>query len=92
MLRGSMAAPTTAPRAHLLADPRLPALLEKALAKHGMEDYFDHAVLQLVTGETDQRSLICCNTGCHPCAKDYLGAAEFVLAGLAPKKKRFLFF
>ncbi|MHC5211616.1 MAG: hypothetical protein ACYTG2_12925 [Planctomycetota bacterium] len=88
-----MAAPTTAPRAHLLEDPRLPALLKKALAKHGMEDYFEHAVLQLVTGETDPRGVICCNTGCHPCAKDYLGAAEYVLTGLRKKKrKRFLFF
>jgi hypothetical protein len=93
MLRGSMAAPATAPRAHLLADPRLPDLLAKALAKHGMEDWFEHAVLQLVTGETDPRTVICCNSGCHPCAKDYLGAAEYVLKGLRQKqRKRFLFF
>jgi hypothetical protein len=85
-------APATAPRAHLLADPRLPDLLKKALRKHGMEDWFEHAVVQLVSGETDPRSLMCCNSGCHPCAKDYLGAAEYVLSGLRRKRKRFLLF
>ncbi|MGQ0552246.1 MAG: hypothetical protein ACT4PU_03410 [Planctomycetota bacterium] len=82
----------TAPRAHLLQDPRLPAALARALRKHGMEDWFDHAVLKLVSGETDPRSMHCCNSGCHPCAKDYLGAAEMVLKELSQKKRRFWFF
>lgn len=84
-------ATSTAPRAHLLKDPRLPELLAKALRKYNMENYFGHAVTKLVTGETDPRSVICCNTGCHPCAKDYLGASEFVLKELNRKKRRFLF-
>ena len=82
---------STAPRAHLLADPRLPEVLSRALRKFGMEEYFGYAVVKLVTGETDPRSVICCNTGCHPCAKDYLGASEFVLKELRRKRRRFLF-
>ena len=84
-------ATSTAPRAHLLRDPRLPDVLAKALRKFGMEEYFGYAVIKLVTGETDPRSVICCNTGCHPCAKDYLGAAELVLKELKRKPRRFLF-
>ena len=87
-------APTpSAPRAHLLTDPRLREVLDRAMRKHGLEDYFEHAVLKLVSGETDPRSLQCCDSGCHPCAKDYLGAAEHVLKSLtqARKKKRFIF-
>ena len=85
--------PRTAPRAHLVQDPRFREVLARALKRHGMEDWFAESVIRLVTGETDPRSVQCCNSGCHPCAKDYLGAAEDVLKGLAPKKrKRFLFF
>jgi len=84
------AAPS-APRAHLLQDPRFAEVLAKALRKFGMEEYFGHAVVKLVTGETDPRSVICCNTGCHPCAKDYLGASEFVLKELSRRPRRFLF-
>ena len=88
-----MASPQkTAPRAHLAKDPRFRSLLAKALARHGMEDWFAEPVERLVTGETDPRSVQCCNSGCHPCAKDYLGAAEDVLKGLAPKKKKRFFF
>jgi len=80
-----------APRAHLLQDPRLPEALARALRKFGMEEYFGYAVTKLVTGETDSRTVMCCNTGCHPCAKDYLGASEFVLKELSRKRRRFLF-
>ncbi len=81
-----------APRAHLPQDPRFRALLARSLRKFGMEDYFGDAVTKLVTGETDPRTVICCNIGCHPCAKDYLGAAEFVLRELARRRRRFFFF
>ena len=81
----------TAPRAHLLQDPRLPEVLARALRKYNMEEYFGYAVTKLVTGETDSRTVMCCNTGCHPCAKDYLGASEFVLKELSRKRRRFLF-
>jgi hypothetical protein len=84
-------ASSTAPRAHLVKDPRFPQVLATALRKHGMEDYFGYAVIKLVTGETDERTVICCNTGCHPCAKDYLGASQYVLKELTRKKRRFLF-
>ena len=84
-------ATSSAPRAQLLQDPRLPEVLAKALRKYNMEEYFGYAVVKLVTGETDARTVICCNTGCHPCAKDYLGASEFVLKELRRKRRRFLF-
>jgi len=84
-------ATSSAPRAHLLQDPRFSEVLAKALRKFGMEEYFGYAVTKLVTGETDSRTVICCNTGCHPCAKDYLGATEFVLKELSRKRRRFLF-
>jgi hypothetical protein len=91
-----MSAPSTppprAPRAHLLDDPGLRDALDRAMRKYGLEDWFEHAVLQLVTGETDPRTLQCCDSGCHPCAKDYLGAAEMVLNSLTrPNKKRWMF-
>jgi hypothetical protein len=79
------------PRAHLTADPRFRGVLQGAMKKYHLEEYFEHSVVKLVTGETDPRTLICCNTGCRPCAKDYLGAAETVLRQLAKKRKRFLF-
>jgi hypothetical protein len=81
-----------APRADLLKHPLFKDSLARAMKKHGLEDYFSHAVIKLVTGETDPRSVICCNTGCHPCAKDYLGAAEDTLKALQKKRKRFWFF
>jgi hypothetical protein len=77
------------PRAHLLQHPRFKECLARALEKHGLEDYFGYAVIKIVTGETDPRSVICCNSGCHPCAKDYLGAAEATIKGLQEKKRRF---
>ena len=92
MLSPPMTSPqSSTPRAHLLQDPRLPDVLARGLRKFGMEEYFGYAVVKLVTGETDPRTVICCNTGCHPCAKDYLGAAEFVLKELSRKPRRFLF-
>ena len=80
-----------APRAHLVADPRFRPVLHAAMKKYNLEDYFENAVVKLVTGETDPRTLVCCNTGCRPCAKHYLGAAETVLRELAKKRKRFFF-
>jgi hypothetical protein len=84
-------AKTPPPRAHLAADPRFRKVLAGAMKKYKLEDYFEHAVVKLVTGETDPRTLVCCNTGCRPCAKDYLGAADTVLRELSKKPKRFLF-
>ncbi len=84
---------TTPPRAHLVQDPRFKECLARSLKKHGLEDYFSYAVIKLVTGETDPRNVTCCNSGCHPCAKDYLGAAQDTLDGLCNgKKKRFWIF
>ncbi len=80
------------PRAHLTADPRFRSVLQGAMKKYNLEDYFGQAVVKLVTGETDPRTLVCCNTGCRPCARDYLGAAETVLRELSRKRKRFFFF
>ncbi len=80
---------TPAPRAHLLQHPRFKESLARALKKHGLESYFGYAVVKIVTGETDPSTVICCNSGCHPCAKDYLGAAEETLKGLQERKRRF---
>jgi hypothetical protein len=80
------------PRAHLVTDPRFRGVLNSAMKKYHLEEYFEHSVVKLVTGETDPRTLVCCSTGCRPCAKDYLGAAETVLRELAKKRKRFFFF
>ncbi|HVQ25422.1 MAG TPA: hypothetical protein VMV01_09590 [Planctomycetota bacterium] len=90
-LTAASSSASKAPRAELLQDPRLPEVLARALRKFGMEEYFGYAVVKLVTGETDPRSVMCCNTGCHPCAKDYLGASEFVLKELRRKPRRFFF-
>jgi hypothetical protein len=85
--------PPSAPRAHLAEDPRLREVMEKSMRKFGLEDWFEDAVLKLVTGETDPRTMQCCDSGCHPCAKDYLGAAELVVKTLTStkKKKRWMF-
>lgn len=81
------------PRAHLVQDPRFKECLAKAMKKHGLEDYFSYAVVKLVTGESDPRNVVCCNSGCHPCAKDYLGAARDTVEALeSGKKKRFWIF
>jgi hypothetical protein len=88
------APPSGAPRAHLLADPRWREVLQKAMSRHGLEDWFEDAVTRIVTGETDPRTVVCCDSGCHPCAKDYLGAAEQVVRTLTrpeKKRRRFLF-
>ena len=76
-----------APNAHLLQHPKFRESLARALRKHGMEDYFGHAVAKIVSGETDPNTVMCCNSGCHPCAKDYLGAAEETVKGLRDKKR-----
>ena len=77
-------------------DPRFPELLAEALEKNGLYPQL-HAemVEKLVTGEADPRQYVCCNSGCIPCSKDYLRAAEMMLKKLAKpatKKKRFFFF
>lgn len=80
-----------APSPSLADDPRFPAAFAQALRKHGLDDFLGEPVRQLVTGQLDPRSLACCNSGCHPCVKDYLGAAELVLKtlGKRPRKKVF---
>ena len=83
-----MPAKTAPPRAHLLQHPKFRESLARAMRKHGLEDYFSFAVVKIVTGETDPRTVICCNSGCHPCAKDYLGAAEDTIKGLKDGKRR----
>ena len=79
-----------------LDDPRFPALLEEALAKNGLHpSMHGEMVSKLVAGEADPRQYVCCNSGCVPCSKDYLRAAEMLLKKLgtpARKKKRFFFF
>ena len=72
----------TGPCPELLDDPRFDEVLAGALASHGLVRQFGEPVRQLVSGAADPRTFVCCNTGCTPCQKDYLGAAEKVLVEL----------
>ena len=54
---------TAPPRAHLLQHPKFRESLARAMRKHGLEDYFSFAVVKIVSGETDPRTVICCNSG-----------------------------
>lgn len=77
------------PDARHADDPRLPELLEKALAKNGLHPQLHtDMVRKLVLGQADPRQYVCCNSGCVPCSKDYLRAAEQVLGKLGKPAKR----
>ncbi len=67
----------------ILEDPRFEQVFGAALRKHGLPDYLADPVRKLVSGEADPRSYQCCGSGCTPCMKDYLGAAEMVLRTLS---------
>lgn len=87
--------PPSSPTDH----PQYAQILEKALARHALHpDMHGETIRRLVAGETDPRAFVCCNSGCVPCSKDYLRAAEEVLTKVrkagdgTKRKKRFLFF
>lgn len=87
--------PPVSPTQH----PQFPEILEKALSKHALDARIHgDTIRRLVSGEADPRSFVCCNSGCMPCSKDFLRAAEEVLVRVrkagagAKRKKRFLFF
>lgn len=71
-------------------DPRLPELLRVALAKHAIPPELADPVRKLVTGQASPLEFRCCDSGCIPCNKDYMRAAEKVLVALAegPAKGR----
>lgn len=69
-------------------DPRLEQVLEDACKKVGLHPTFRQPVRKLVVGEADPRSFQCCNSGCMPCVKDYLKAAEKALLTLGPVASR----
>lgn len=73
----------TGPDADHEHDPRLPALMEAGLRKQGIPPELKESVRRLVLGLASPLEFPCCNTGCMPCNKDYLRAAEYVLVGLA---------
>lgn len=75
----------------LLQDPRLPQVLRKAMRKNGVPDFMEEQIKSLVSGQTDPRSVMCCHSGCKPCAQDLLRCAAAVITRLHQKKKRFLF-
>jgi hypothetical protein len=78
------------PRPGIEQNPRFGEVLEEALRKQGLTPVMGEPVRKLVTGTADPRSFACCNSGCIPCVKDYLRAAEMVLKELPedPKKRR----
>lgn len=72
----------TGPSPDHVNDPRFEVILANALAKNGLDAYLGDRVRMLVTGKADPRAFQCCNSGCTPCVKDYLRAAETVLQSL----------
>lgn len=84
------------PSPSILEDARFEDVFRKALADHGLSEGFAEPVRRLVTGTADPRTFVCCDSGCTPCAKDYLGAAEAVLKKLSkpekPRRRRWFFF
>lgn len=80
------------PHPTIVEHPRFQATFQEALARHGLADYMGEPVKRLLTGEADPRTFQCCDTGCRPCMKDYLRAAEMVLTRLARPagRKKFL--
>jgi hypothetical protein len=80
------------PDAAWLTDPRLPKLVAGAMRKHGIPEYLDDQIRNLVSGKSDPRTYQCCHTGCQPCVQDIMGCAATVLGKLARPKKRFWFF
>lgn len=81
------------PRPQIVDHPRFEEVLAAALKKQGLPEVMGESVRKLVTGTADPRSFVCCDTGCVPCVKDYLRAAEQVLKALpddgeAPRRRR----
>jgi hypothetical protein len=70
------------PSPALLKDPRFEAVVTKAAKRQGLSGTYVDTVRQLVCGSADPRSFPCCDTGCQPCSKDFLRAAEEVLKTL----------
>ncbi|RKY21022.1 MAG: hypothetical protein DRQ55_05810 [Planctomycetota bacterium] len=64
-------------------DPRLPGLLAAALKQQGIAPELGESVRRLVLGSASPLEFVCCDSGCSPCNKDYMRAAERVLVGLA---------
>lgn len=73
----------TGPSPALLEDPRFDDAIATAAIRQGLTPEFHESVCQLVCGNADPRSFGCCNSGCRPCSKDFLRAAEEVLKALA---------
>jgi hypothetical protein len=71
------------PSPALLEDPRFAAVVTKAARRQGLSATYEESVVKLVTGTADPRSFPCCDSGCSPCSKDFLRAAEEVLKTLA---------
>lgn len=67
------------PREDIVDHPRFEEVLGRALRKQGLHEVLGESVRRLVTGKADPAGFVCCNSGCVPCVKDYLRAAEMVL-------------
>lgn len=74
---------TAGPSPQITEDPRFPEVFGEALKKQNLPPELGEPVRRLVAGEADPRTFLCCDSGCHPCVKDYLRAAEHVLKRLA---------
>jgi hypothetical protein len=64
-------------------DPRLPQLLAAALRSQAIPPELSDPVMKLITGNASPLEFRCCDSGCMPCNKDYMRAAEKVLVKLA---------
>lgn len=73
----------TGPSPALLEDPRFDDAITTAAQRQGLTPEFEESIRQLVGGSADPSSFGCCNSGCRPCSKDFLRAAEEVLNILA---------
>ena len=78
----------TGPSPQLLEDPRVDGAIATAARRQGLTSEFEESIRQLVGGSADPHQFGCCNSGCRPCSKDFLRAAEEVLKVLdAPPAK-----
>jgi len=73
---------TNGPRENIIHHPHFDEVLKKAMQKNNLHVTLADSVQRLVCGQADPKNYVCCDSGCVPCVKDYLRAAETVLKEL----------
>jgi hypothetical protein len=73
---------TNGPRENIVDHPHFDEVLKKAMQKNNLHETLSDSVRRLVSGQADPKQYVCCDSGCVPCVKDYLRAAEAVLREL----------